>query len=293
MEIKNEILEDYTNYCHQKLIQEFGKYNKKNYDSIYLYQRYKHRIIEQKKRNIFEASDLLIPHKYLVAYQTIKNNISNGTNLKKYQSRNLKLLDYNDDMLSHWGVQHFHLGETIDNDGYVTRTDELLFIHFTLEKAHIIGIYNHKSWCDLDIIEKLHINWPNEMTLLKSESNTRLTENDYMTLRKKHANTTVKVKDGTEYICPGLGVTMNGSPLYANINSDKIIYMIDSIFEFIRNNIQLILESDTEKRKNDILTIGIKTSYIPQNFIFKIKETEFEFRLPMIEGNLIDTTLLF
>ena len=34
-------------------------------------------------------------------------------------------------MLSHWGIQHFHLGDVVESDGFVKRTKELLFVHFS------------------------------------------------------------------------------------------------------------------------------------------------------------------
>ena len=95
----------------------------------------------------------------------------NGNSLKKYQSRMLKKLDYDDDMLSHWGIQHLHLGLQVQADGYVERTGELLFVFFKGANAYVIGIYNHTSWCDIDIIESIHKNWPSELALYKSNSN--------------------------------------------------------------------------------------------------------------------------
>ncbi len=54
MEVFNEILDDYSEYCHQRLQAEFGLYSPETYDPIYLYQRYKCRIIEKRARLVFE-----------------------------------------------------------------------------------------------------------------------------------------------------------------------------------------------------------------------------------------------
>ncbi len=280
MEVINKILDDYTDYCHQKLTEEFGRYSLGTYDSIYLYQRYKCRIIDKKPRAVLEPKNLAVPHTYLAAYQEIISDIENGEDLKKYQSRNLKKLDYDDDMLSHWGVQHFHLGQTLENDGYVKRTGDLLFIHFSGTNAHILGFFNHGSWIDLDIIEILHENWPQELAVFKSGSNaTPLTELEYKTLRKKHANVNITVKDGTEYLCPGMGVTANGAPMFAVLNSGTVIFMFNRAFELISENIALILESDPEKRKSEILTIGMEIIDTTSSIAYHIKETGFKFTL--------------
>lgn len=280
MKVINKILDDYTDYCHQKLTEEFGTYSLGAYDPIYLYQRYKCRILDNKPRTVLEANDLTVPQIYQSAYQEIISDIENGNNIKKYQSRNLKKLDYDDDMLSHWGIQHFHLGQTLENDGYVKRTENLLFIHFSESNAHILGFFHHGAWSNLDIIEILHENWPQELAVFKSGSNVAaLTELEYKTLRKKHANANVTVNDGTEYLCPGMGVTANGAPVFATMNSQKVIFMFNRAFELIRENIVLILELDPERRTSETLTIGMEIVDSTHSIEYHIKETGFKFTL--------------
>jgi len=280
VKITNEILDDYSAHCHQMLIDEFGSYNQKEYDPIYLYQRYKCRVITSNKRVTFESLELFIPDKYRGAYLVIKSDIERGNPLKKYQSRQLKNLDYDDDMLSHWGVQHFHLGGILDADGYISRTGELLFVHFTQTKAYILGIFSHDSWCDLDIIEVMHSNWPQELEMYKSDViSQRLTSKDHKVLRNKHANTNVTVNDGTEYFAPGMGVTANGAPINAVLNSDRLIFVLNSAFELIEKNISLILNSDPSKSKLEQLTIGLESLISSDSFVFNIKETGFKFTL--------------
>jgi len=280
MEFLNEILDDYSEYCHRKLQAEFGSYSQGSYDPIYLYQRYKCRIIDKRVRSVSEAQELVIPEKYTAAYEDIVNSIKSGKCLKKYQSRNLKNLHYDDDMLSHWGVQHLHLGQIIEQDGFVARTGDLLFIHFSDAEAHILGIFDHGAWCDLDLIQIIHNNWPGQLAVYKSNSNAApLTEAQYNTLRKKHANANVTVSDGTEYICPGMGVTANGAPLHAVFNSDKVIFMFNRAFDLIKENIGQILESDPKGRKSETITVGLELLHDSNAIAYRITETGFVFTL--------------
>jgi hypothetical protein len=280
LELINEVLNDYSDYCHSKLIEEFKCYDSSKYDSIYWYQRYKHRIIDAKKWELIEALDLLIPSKYQSAYELIKQDILSGESLKKYQSRKLKTLDYDDDMLSHWGIQHLHLGLEVQSDGYIERTDDLLFVFFKESKAYIVGIYNHTSWCDMDIIESIHKNWPSELAVYKSNSTApALTQEQYKTLRSKNACCNIVVSDGTEYMPPGGGVTANGAPMTGTFNSQKIINMFNVYFETIKENIELILDSDPEQRRSETITVGMRICHESKGFIYKIKETGFEFNL--------------
>ena len=144
MELRNEILDDYTRYCERKILDEFKVDTPTHYEPIYSYQRYKCRIIDSIPREVKEANSFIVPNKFQSAYTAIKSDIEAGNPLRKYQSRKLKQLDYDDDMLSHWGIQHLHLSLECQSDGFVKRTGELLFVHFDSAYAHIIGIFNHR-----------------------------------------------------------------------------------------------------------------------------------------------------
>lgn len=280
MEIKNEIVNDYEDYCHQKLISEFGNYQGDKHDAIKLYHRYKYRIINTCPREVIEPPNLVIPSEHLDAYKKIVSDIKLGKSLNCYQSRNLKRLDYDDDMLSHWRIQHFHLGEILENDGFVSRTSDLLFIHFYDRKAYIIGIFSHGDWCDLDIIETIHLNWPNLLISFRSDSTSEpLTEEQYKILRRKGYNTTVRVSDGTEYHPPGFGVFSNGSPVEATIRIQQILIDFENKFNEIKQNIVKILDSDPKKRKTAVATIGLEMDNDNQRFVYKIKETGHMFTL--------------
>lgn len=280
MEIKNEILKDYEDYCHKKLISEFGNYKAGTDGPIHLYQRYKYRIIYAQPREVIEPQNLVIPAEHLAAYKKIIIDIEEGNSLNKYQSRNLKKLDYDDDMLSHWRIQHFHLGNVVEGDGFVERTSDLLFIHFSNSQAHIIGIFSHGDWCDLDIIETIHENWPNLLISFKTESTSEpLTEEQYKILRRKGYNTTVRVKDGTEYHPPGFGVVANGSPVEAITNVQRILITFEKSFDSISANIDQILEADPQKRTTEIATIGLEMDEANRRFVYIIKETGHRFTL--------------
>lgn len=280
MEINNDIVSDYEDYCYKKLTSEFGSFKLGIHNPMHLYQRYKYRIINPIPRQVKEPQNLVIPAEHLTAYQKIVSDIQLGNALNKYQSRNLKRLDYDDDMLSHWRIQHFHLGDTVETDGFVSRTSDLLFIHFSKSQAHIIGIFSHGDWSDLDIIETIHKNWPNLLTSFKSETTSEpLTEEQYKILRSKGYNTTVRVQDGTEYHSPGFGVVANGSPVEAITNVQRILIKFENSFNEISMNIDQILEADPQRRTTEIATIGLEMDEVNQRFVYIVKETGHRFTL--------------
>ncbi|QPK04000.1 hypothetical protein LWM38_15705 [Vibrio kanaloae] len=281
MEVKNDVLSDYIDYCYEQLNREFINCNIQKSDAIYLYQRFKCRIIPQRVRVINEAHGFQVPEHFQEAYERIKADIVAGINLRKYQSRKLKKLDYDDDMLSHWGIQHFHLSTNVESDGFVSRTGDLLFIHLTNSTAHILGIFSHRSWCNLDLIEVLHRNWPEYMSQFKMTGDMRpLTETNYKTLRKKNANANIVVEDGTEYIAPGMGVSSSGAPIQATFNSSKLKFMFNGYFEAIIDNLEQILSCSPESRELSEITIGLELNGELRDFVFVVKETGFRFTIP-------------
>ncbi|WP_159820749.1 hypothetical protein [Colwellia sp. 20A7] len=281
MELVNEVLKDYANYCHDKLIEEFKGYDYTKFDSIYWYERYKYRIIDSKKRKIVEAFEFSIPNKYQSAYELIKQDILDGQSLKKYQSKKLEIIGYNDDMLSHWGIQHLHLGLDVKPDGYIERTSDLLFVFFKETTAYIVGVYNHKSWCDIDIIESIHKNWPSNLAVYKSNKIVQVQYKEQQkNLRSRNACCNVIVSDGTEYFPPGGGVKVDGVPLNIINDYNKVIEMLNDYFETIKDNIKIIIESDPKVRNSETLTIGMRICH-KKGYIFKIKETGFEFKLQL------------
>lgn len=280
MKLVNEIIEDYSDHCERILRREFTDYPSIACDPIYLHERYLCRIIQPKKRAVLEANNLVIPALYSNSYGNIKSDIELGNNLAKYQSRKLKELDYDDDMLSHWKIHHFHLDTTIDSDGFVSRTCDLLFLHFSDIACHILGVFDHSSWCDIDLIETIHQNWPSALAACKLNSSSNpLREEEYKILRANKMCASVVTQDGTEYISPGLGVLSNGAPLFSVLNSQNTIYTIVQDFKYISDNIDQILCDCTVSRKKDVLTIGLDVEEGSGEMNYVVKETGLKFRL--------------
>lgn len=277
----NNILEDYTNYCRLTLEDEFTEYKPTKDDPILDYQRYKYRILSSRPREVIEAKDLDVPDQYSDAYAEIVKDISEGNPLKKYQSRKLKRISYNDDMLSHWRIQHFHLGKDIEKDGFVKRTGDLLFIFFVNQKAYVLGFFSHGDWCDLDIIETIHQNWPDELMHYRGQKEGRvLTAEEYKILRQKNINTTIVVKDGTAYFGPGMGVMAGGAPAEAVANAHRVKMNFENDFKTISLSFDQIKNSgDVNQSLVDTATIGLEMNHEIRKFVYKIYETDFRFTL--------------
>jgi hypothetical protein len=104
------------------------------------------------------------------AIDAIVNKIRSGEDIGSHLSRRVgvpfetgdALAKRNDLdlMLGDWGVHHLHLSTTAGADGFVKRTNDLLFAAFTPEAAYLLGVWSHGSWLEQDVVAKIVRNWP-------------------------------------------------------------------------------------------------------------------------------------
>ncbi|MDT3297776.1 hypothetical protein Q4Q57_21985 [Shewanella sp. SP2S2-6] len=217
IEFINEVEKDYSEYCFQKLKALVPSYQKTEDEKcIWDYHRYKFRKITDTPRQVFVASSLNRRSKFENVVSQILNKIEKGEPLLEYQSRLLKNADFDDGMLMDWGVQHLHLGDSIESDGFVKRTKELLFIKFTPDAAYLLGIFEHNDWSTLKVLEIIHENWPKVIEQHKVRNIVDIShcpdEETIKKFREIGLNYAVKLSDGTVYMGPGGGITAAGTP---------------------------------------------------------------------------------
>lgn len=175
-----------------------------------------------------------------------------------------------------WGVQHLHLGNKIESDGFVSRTNELLFIRFTHETAYVLGIFEHNEWSTLDILETIHKNWPESIEHFKVEGIIDISscpdEDAIKKFRRIWLNSAIKLKDGTVYMGPGGGITTAGTPVEVTHNVLHLKRVFDHAYNHITtefNNICDVLNIEPEQEK---ITIGVSLS--DGKLVYTLKEIQ-------------------
>lgn len=66
-------------------------------------------------------------------------------------------------MLSEWGIHHLHLSNKMTGDGFVERSDDVLFAIFRDGDAYLVGIYGHprsENWAAEATFAVIVRNWP-------------------------------------------------------------------------------------------------------------------------------------
>ena len=93
------------------------------------------RLLTPEPRTVHKASNFSCPSQFRSAVAAIERIIENGENILPHLSKRILNLTYNDALLNDWGIQHLHLGSTIEFDGFVARTGPLLYCKFEPDNA--------------------------------------------------------------------------------------------------------------------------------------------------------------
>jgi hypothetical protein len=95
------------------------------------------------------------------AIENLLGKVSRGDNLTPHLSSEARTKGYSlkaraqgasaadkwrdkDFLLTTTGCHHFHLGVAIEPDGYVTRTNDMLFAHVTRDRFTVLGLFDHE-----------------------------------------------------------------------------------------------------------------------------------------------------
>jgi hypothetical protein len=200
---------------------------------------------EPKIRQLVLADTFYCPKNLESGWKRLKHIIESGQDLTPNLSKLINNLENKDSMLNDWGVHHFHLGQTMTGS-FIKRTGPLLFALLADDKFYAIGIFEHGSWAEQDIVEIIHHNWSGvvaQYQIKDSALSTSLTEKERLTLRKRNCNSFVTVKDGTTYAMIGGGIVSSGFNIQAVVlNHHNKKYLRD---------LEKHLESELENLRED------------------------------------------
>lgn len=151
------------------------------------------RLIPTQRRRVHKSSELKrkmtdLPTSQRRAIGKIEDDISRGRDLTPHLSRAIqhgyvahkqapkktKGRKDRDLMLYDWGLHHLHLSDRVDADGFVIRSETLLFAGFLASDAYLIDVAPHGSWYLRSMLEAIVLNWPDSGLLLPSMSDIRL-----------------------------------------------------------------------------------------------------------------------
>ncbi|WP_133249406.1 hypothetical protein [Stenotrophomonas sp. SPM] len=177
------------------------------------------RIVQPGRREVKYATQFECPKDKEAALADFVVASNEGSSLRKYQSRLTRDGTYKDAMLISWGIQHFHLHQVVESDGFVERTDPLLFAIVNSDAVYCIGFWGHGDWSEQEIIGIVHDNWPELIAAHRIQGMTLAGDvptNEHLRLmRKNRVNAAFSPRPGVLYFPPGGGQTADGGSFTA------------------------------------------------------------------------------
>lgn len=210
-------------------------------DLLLVYGNWRSRFVNARPRAVHFSNKLRSsPHAatHRAALDAISACVQAGDDLTPYLSRRIKTayvpqaqrnkplhrLPDLDLLISDWGLHHLHLSTQVEPDGFVERTDDLLFAAFTHQDAYFIGIHPHGNWTRQELIEVLVREWPNNSAVIASVSGLTLassvSEDDHLQLRNAGVATLMQV-DG-KVVIAGQGMTTAGTAMRVTSHVDNV-----------------------------------------------------------------------
>lgn len=240
------------------------------------------KMISPKKRHFNTSTQILqdVDNKKIIG--AIKNDSIKGAPLFKYQSRQIKnIFDKkenfkHDALLNDWNIHHFHLGKNIENDGFVTRTNDHLYAVVTDSDIFAICICSHGEYSNPKALTIIKDNWPHLFKKMYCpstyDSNMEFDNNFIKRMRKKRALFSLNIEGST--IFSG-HTTASGANIGSVLKSDFILYKIkqqeqaftpEIVLKYIPTNVSQIAILNVD--------INISSEITIDNLITKILNNE-------------------
>ena len=184
--------------------------------ALILYSKLQRYTIDPRPRRVMKAAGFDCPPCHSSGIRELELTIQRGGSLTPYRSKRITNQNEPDGLFDFWGIHHFHLGTRLESDGFIQRTNELLFCLIDKTSVYFIKVATHDSspWVEKKLLEVVHSNWPDTIRPYRLEgvtgSSPEPSDSDRRELRRANVMSHHTMRDGTTYIETGLGNTTGG-----------------------------------------------------------------------------------
>lgn len=257
----------------RRSLEAMGVIIKHDDDPIISWYIHLERIIPVSRREVVKAKGFSCPPLFTEKLKRLETEIENGANLNSYLSRSIMNCSKDDLMLYDWGIYHLHISDKLDtrkSDGFMERSDLLLYALFDDDKAYFIKTINHKGennmWTKKECLEIINDNWPYllEPYVMKglSKEQQYISDDERTILRKKHGNTFITLNNGVVIMPPNIGLVCDGSPVKAIYAADCLKKQLNAVQSSILNDISAFRKKI--KSNEDIYEIKLEKIMVNQ-----------------------------
>lgn len=267
------LYEQWLSYQKQSLINKgVNLHNICDEDISFYFFEYYFRTLQQIPYTVHFSNELIensLYEQFKDVITDIRDKATNADDLLPYLSKGIKRVQRPDKMLNDWGVLHCHLGNNIDASGFISRTNELLFIYRDVmnrpNELYFLDIFNHGDWSKKRTIEIIKNNWsdilePHQIKRVLAVS-PNFDEDKHLFIRDANMNSAITFDDGTAYLHIGGGLTGLGTNMHS---TDSKIYFM----KYFQNREREII--DTYRINPDTLQLRVDPFphvYINQHFL--------------------------
>ncbi len=148
-----------------------------------------------------------------------------------------------DSLLWDFGLHHFHLCKTMRSNGFVNRSDHLLFAAVTNDAAHFVDVLPHRQperleWVQQDLLSIVYANWPELVAphVLHGLLPSQVSDKELKEFRRKHVNQAAEL--GGAAIAPlGDGVMSDGSSVMCRLRAGQLLKEVQRHQEFFEEHV--------------------------------------------------------
>jgi hypothetical protein len=175
------------------------------------------------------AASLRCPDKVEAGYRAVLEKARVGGALNPHPSRSIgSAAGVHDQLLNDWGMHHLHLGLALEPDGFVERTDELLFaiVHPTV--MFLVAVGMHGDWTVRRLLDAVNADWPHLLdgsrVPLAGPPPSEWSEKNHRKARRKNVLAVSALSTGEPIFAPGGGYASSGHSIAV---SRRLITILD------------------------------------------------------------------
>ncbi|MBH8571322.1 hypothetical protein KB206_20690 [Microvirga sp. STS02] len=195
-----------------------------------------HLTISIQPRQVYQSDSFSCPHGLANGLVSFIAKVEGGQNLRPCMSRGVKKVANRDGLRYDWGIHHFHLGTTLAPDGFVDRTEPILFAWVTDAAMYMLGTYPHGAWNQKQLLQLIHRNWPallEPYTIAAAGLSHHLTDKEIGQARRAGVTVALQIADGVVVFPPGGGMPTSGHSMRAVRGNDQLHDSLVSMTEVL------------------------------------------------------------